>query len=157
MLYGSAVHVCLLALIGCLHYIQSRTGKIANAILFNLAISTATFATTAPCFAMSIEISSVRLRSKTQSLGFGVYYILGWIFLFTVPYMFQPAPAGAGLGTRSCWIFAALTLLFAIFAYFYAGETKGKSYSDIDELYARGIPPRKWGTTEVSGERNATT
>ena len=157
MLYGSAVHICLMVLIGCLHYVKSRTGQITNAVLFNLAISTATFATTAPCFAMSIEISSVRLRSKTQSIGFGFYYIFGWIFLFTVPYMFQPAPAGAGWGTRSTWFFAGTTAVFAVFVYFFAGETKGRSYTDIDELYARGISPRRWKETEAFGERNATT
>lgn len=156
LIWGSLGHASLLILIGCLHYAQSRPGKLATAILFNFAVSTAQFSTTAPTFAMSIEISSVRLRSKTQSLGFGVYYIIGWIFLFTVPYMFQPAPAGAGWGTRSCWLFAGLTICFAIFGYFFAGETKGRSYADVDLLYQKGIPPRRFHRTEVAAEREAT-
>lgn len=144
-----------MVLIGGLHYAQSKTGKIVTAILFNAAVSTAQFSTSAPSFALSIEISSVRLRSKTQSLGFMVYYVLGWIFLFTVPYMFQAAPAGAGWGTRACWFFAGLTVIFAAFSYFFVPETKQKSYADIDELYHRGISPRKFQSTEVNAERSA--
>lgn len=156
MIWGSIGHAALLILLGCLHYTTSRPGKLATAILFNFAVSTAQFSTTAPTFAMSIEISSTRLRSKTQSLGFGVYYVVGWIFLFTVPYMYQPAPTGAAWGTRSCWLFAGLTILFAIFAYFFAGETKGRSYADVDQLYMLRVPPRKFHKTEVSAEKDAT-
>jgi SP family general alpha glucoside:H+ symporter-like MFS transporter len=145
----------LLVLIGGLHYASSHAGLIVTAMIFNIAISTAQITSNAPVYALSVEVSSVRLRSKTQSLGFMAYYIMGWIFLFTVPYMFQVAPEGAGWGVRTCWLFAGLTFGFVIFCYFFVGETKGKSYADIDELYHRGISPRKFKETEVHAERSA--
>lgn len=156
ILYGCLVHISVLVLVGGLHYVNSKSGKIVTAILFNMAVPIAQFATASPCYALSIELSSVRLRSKTQSLGFGAYYIIGWVFLFAVPYMFQQAPAGAGWGTRTCWLFAGLTLVFVVFAYFFVPETKNRSYTDIDELYHRGVPARKFRQTEVNAERSAT-
>lgn len=155
ILWGCIVHIAVLTLIGGLHYVNSKTGKIVNAVLFNMAIPIAQFATSSPCYALSIEISSIRLRSKTQSLGLAVYYIFGWIFLFTVPYMFQPAPTGADWGTRTCWLFAGLTLIFVIFAYFFVPETKGRSYTDIDALYHRNVPARKFKQTVVNAEKDA--
>lgn len=156
ILWGCVVHSAVLIFLGGLHYVNSSTGKIVAAIFFNMAIPIAQFATSSPCYALSVELSSVRLRSKTQSLGFGVYYILGWIFLFTVPYMFQPQPTGADWGMRTCWLFAGMTILFIVFAYFFIPETKGRSYTDIDELYHRGVPARKFKETVVNAERNAT-
>lgn len=155
LIYGGVAHACLLTFIGALHYATSHAGLLVTAMLFNIAISSSQVTSNAPVYALSVEVSSIRLRSKTQSLGFMAYYIMGWIFLFTVPYMFQVHPDGAGWGVRTCWLFAGLTFLFVIFCYFFVGETKGRSYADIDELYHRGIPARKFKETEVHAERTA--
>lgn len=156
LLWGLVLHVALMTLIGGLHYLSSNAGLIAAAVIFNFALLTAQFATSGPAYALAAEIPSVRLRSKTHSFAFGTYYVVGWIFLFTVPYMFQPAPQGSGWGLRTTWFFAGLSALYGVFAYFYVGETKGKSFADIDELYHRGVAPRKFQSTEVNAERNAT-
>lgn len=95
MIWGFLGHAGLLILIGCLHYAGSQSGKLATAILFNFAVSTGQMAATAPNFAMSVYISSLRLREKTRSLGLAPYYIVGWVLLFTLPYMYQAQPAGA--------------------------------------------------------------
>jgi SP family general alpha glucoside:H+ symporter-like MFS transporter len=153
--YGSLGHALLMITIGATYYLKSKGGLIASAMLFNLGISTAVMSTTATGYALAGEIPSVRLRSKTQSLGFGAYYILGWGLQFAVPYMFQVAPEGAGWGVRACWLFAGFTLLCSVFGFFYVGETQGRSFADIDELYHRGVSPRKFASTQVQAERDA--
>lgn len=156
MLRGLVFHIGLMSLIGALHYLSSTSGLIAAAVLFNFAILTAQFCTSGPAFALAAEIPSLRLRAKTHSFAFGTYYIVGWVFLFAVPYMFQPAPQGGGWGLRACWFFAGMSFLYLIFAYFFVGETKGKSFADIDELYHNRVSPRKFAETQVSAERKAT-
>jgi len=59
----------------------------AMAILLNLAISTQQVATGGSTYAINSEVSSMRLRAKTQSVGLVVNYLLGMVFVFVVPYM----------------------------------------------------------------------
>lgn len=155
LLYGSAIHILLMTLVGALYYVPTSGGKLTTAVLFNFCVSTAQICSSAPAYALAIEVSSVRLRSKTQSLGFAAYYVTGWIFLFAVPYAFQDTPNGAGWGVRSCWLFAGLTLLWAVFAFFFVGETQGKSYADVDLLYHNRVSPRKFKGMIVQAEREA--
>jgi SP family general alpha glucoside:H+ symporter-like MFS transporter len=58
------------------------------------------------------ETSSVKLRAKTQSIGFLVNAFFSWPFNFTVPYMFD---AGEGnLGGKCGFVFFALCVLVSL-------------------------------------------
>lgn len=71
----------------------------ALAIIVNLAISTQQLATGGPTYALVNEVSSVRLRAKTQGLALAVNALFGWAFTFVTPYIFQPDSANLGAKT----------------------------------------------------------
>ena len=53
-------------------------------------------------------------------------------------------PDEGNLGGNIAFIFFALTFLLSIFAFFYYPETAGRSFEEIDELFARKVSLRKW-------------
>jgi SP family general alpha glucoside:H+ symporter-like MFS transporter len=54
---------------------------------------------------------------------------------------------GGNLGGKCGYVWGATICL--ITAYFYLPEMKGRSYREIDILFNRHVPARKWKQTEV--------
>ncbi|ORY61069.1 general substrate transporter [Leucosporidium creatinivorum] len=151
--YGGAVQALLLAILGGLYYVDTPAGQWVLGILFNLTISTAQITTGGPGYTLAGELSSVRLRSKTQSIGFATYYTAGWITLFITPYMFQADQAAWGV--RTAWVYAGFSLIGAIVSFFIIPDTRGLSYADIDIRYTRRIAPRAFASCDVSDKEVA--
>jgi SP family general alpha glucoside:H+ symporter-like MFS transporter len=61
---------------------------------------------------------------------------------FVLPFIFNPTEAN--LGAKSSFIFGGLSILCWIYLYFYQSETAGRSIEEIDELFFRKIPARKF-------------
>jgi hypothetical protein len=112
-------------------------------------------------FPLMAEIPTSSLRAVTISLGTAVngVAIAIWSFckyLFqdthrrrkqanndkALPYMINPDEGN--LGGNIAFIFFGLTSILAVFAYFHYPETKGRSFEEIDELFARGVNLRHW-------------
>ncbi|GHJ86361.1 hypothetical protein NliqN6_2763 [Naganishia liquefaciens] len=93
------------------------------------------------------EVSSLSLRSKTIALATVQQSLISLIFQYTVPEMLSPQKANWGV--RIGYLFGGLTFLGMIVVYFFMPETKGRSAQEMDELYARGIPARKFHLTET--------
>lgn len=70
---------------------------------------------------------------------------------YTTPLMLSPQ--AAGWGTHIGFFYGGTAALYLIPCYFLLPETKGRTYAEIDELFARGISPRKFGTTVTSYEQ----
>jgi hypothetical protein len=69
-------------------------------------------------------------------------YATAVITTFAVPQLLLP---GAGnLGAKTAFIFAGCNVLTWIWAYFYIPETMARTAAEIDEMYAIGLPMRKW-------------
>ncbi|KAF3040654.1 hypothetical protein E8E12_001143 [Didymella heteroderae] len=82
------------------------------------------------CYAIITEVSSTRLRSKSVCLSRIAYYIANIICNVTNPYMLNPAA-----GNRKA-------LLFFIWTFFRLPETKGRSFEEIDILFAQSVRAR---------------
>lgn len=86
------------------------------------------------------ETSSVRLRAKSQAIGFMCASFFAWLFNFTTPYMFDVGE-GNLLG-KVGFIFAALCALAVVIVYFEIPEMKNRTYSEIDEMFERRLPTK---------------
>ncbi|SPO05070.1 related to MFS alpha-glucoside transporter [Cephalotrichum gorgonifer] len=93
-------------------------------------------------FVLASEIATLRLRAATQALVTVMNGVWGLIMQFTVPYMIN-TDAG-NLGGKTGFIFFGTGILTAVIGFFLFPETKGITFEQMDELYARGVPPRQF-------------
>lgn len=94
------------------------------------------------------EIASVKMREYTMSYTIAWAQTTAIITTFAVPHL--TSADGANLGAKAYLIFAGLMALVIAFVYFLVPETKGRTFAEIDELYARNVPRRQWTKAETS-------
>ena len=69
---------------------------------------------------------------------------------FVLPYVFNPNEAN--LGAKTAFIFGGLSFLSLIYLWFYQPETSGRSYEELDEMFAKRIPARKFKSYHAEAE-----
>ncbi|CDK24448.1 unnamed protein product [Kuraishia capsulata CBS 1993] len=93
-------------------------------------------------YVLASEVSSVGLRAKTMALGTITNYAFQCLWSFVLPYMFNPDQGN--MGSKINFIFTGISFLSLFAFYFYLPETAGRSFEEIDELFANKVPARKW-------------
>ena len=63
-------------------------------------------------------------------------------------------PSAWNLKGKSAFIWGSCTLVMSIAAYFGLPELKGRTYRELDILFQRRVPARKFSTTEIEEEMN---
>ncbi|RAO64159.1 uncharacterized protein BHQ10_000171 [Talaromyces amestolkiae] len=99
------------------------------------------------CYAIISETSSTRLRSKSVCLSRITYYIAQIICNVVNPYMLNPT-AGNWKG-KTGFFWAGWAFVFFIWTYFRLPETKGKTFEELDILFARKISARNFAKYRV--------
>jgi hypothetical protein len=95
------------------------------------------------------EIPTARLREKTVSLSTSLSVVWTFIVSFTLPYLLN-APY-ANLGPKVGFIYGALSFLGVIWVILGMPETSNRALEELDELFEKGVPYRKFATYRVSG------
>jgi hypothetical protein len=62
------------------------------------------------------------------------------------------ATDAANLGVKALYIFAGFLVPTIIALYFFYPETSGRTYQELDELFERKVPARKFKSTQTSVE-----
>lgn len=104
-------------------------------------------------FPIAAEVSSLKLRAKTLSLGVMAQAFCGWLVQFTVPYMYNVD--SGNLGARTGFVFAGLSVLLIIGAWVLVPETSGLTAEEIDRAYNDKVAVRKFQQRVGSGEVGA--
>ncbi|KAJ4507564.1 hypothetical protein HRR83_004144 [Exophiala dermatitidis] len=98
-------------------------------------------------WSLPAEIGSTRLRQKTICLARNAYYIASVVAGIVQPYLMNPEAlnargyAGFVWGTTAWWVFMwALRRL---------PETKGRSFEELDVLFAKGVPAVGFESADV--------
>lgn len=116
--------------------------------MYNLSIG-------AVAFTILAEVSTARLRAKTVGIGLAVVNGLNMMWSFVLPYLFNPDKAN--LGAKVAFIFGGCSVLCLIFLWFELPETAGRTYEELDEMFLKGVPARKFKTykpeTQALGEK----
>lgn len=89
---------------------------------------------------ITAEVSSYRLRAKTQSIGVISNAATTWLFTFTVPYMYN-ADSG-NLGARTGFVFMGTSVLLLIGSWSLVPDLQGFTTDEVDWLYTQKIPVR---------------
>lgn len=98
----------------------------------------------AMAFSILGETSSTVLRAKTMSLATATQAVCGIVMNFAIPYMVNPDEGN--LKGKVGFIFGGLALFGTFGSWLYVPELKGKTFDEIDRLFAMRIPPRKMGS-----------
>lgn len=72
---------------------------------------------------------------------------------FVLPYLFNPDQAN--LGAKTAFIFGGFSIFCCVYLYFYHPETKGRSYQELDELFAKGVPARQFASYVTDAQTEA--
>lgn len=96
------------------------------------------------------ETSATRLRSKTVGLARIAYNISNVVAGILNTYMMNPT--AFNWRSRSALFWAGTALICTTWAFFRLPECKGRSYRELDILFERHTPTRKFKQTVISEE-----
>ncbi|KAH7353178.1 general substrate transporter [Pyrenochaeta sp. MPI-SDFR-AT-0127] len=149
LIYGGAAMCLINTLVGGLGFMK-QTNASGIALVFLCSLWAFVYANSlAPIGWISlVETSSPRLRAKTTSVAVTIQYCTGILFSYTVPLMLSNQ--NAGWGQKTGLFFGGTTALYLIPCILLFPETKGRTYSELDELFERGIPAWKFATTKTA-------
>uniref|UniRef100_A0A060SY56 ARAD1A09746p n=1 Tax=Blastobotrys adeninivorans TaxID=409370 RepID=A0A060SY56_BLAAD len=94
------------------------------------------------CYAIISEMSSTRLRSKTISLSRNLYNVYNIVNGIIYPYMLNSS-AGNWKGKVGFLQFGLCMVGFA-WAFFRLPEAKGRTYEELDVMFMKRLPARKF-------------
>jgi SP family general alpha glucoside:H+ symporter-like MFS transporter len=95
-----------------------------------------------PCYIISAEVASTRLRSRTVGLARNIYNVIYIIIGIIQPYMLNPT-AGDWKG-KIGFFWGPVTILCLLWSYFRLPECKDRSYEELDLLFAHRVDARKF-------------
>ena len=99
-------------------------------------------------FCIVSEVSTTRLRAKTIAIGRCSFYIWFTVFGVATPYMLNPSQAN--WKGKTGFFFAGTCFLSLVWTYFRLPEMKDRTYEELDILFQRKIPARKFGNAYVN-------
>ncbi|KAJ5833922.1 hypothetical protein N7474_002233 [Penicillium riverlandense] len=103
---------------------------------------------------VAAEASSLRLRAKTQGIGWFVSGITSGVFSIILPYFYN-ADQG-DLKAKTGFVMAGFALLGVVGVWLFIPEMKGRSPMEIDRMFALRLPTRafKHWASDVIMEKN---
>ncbi|CAK7207874.1 hypothetical protein SEUCBS139899_010689 [Sporothrix eucalyptigena] len=136
-----------LFIIGCLTLSKNRNVKWGQSALCIIWLLTFSLTVGPVGWAIPPEVSSTRLRSKTVVLARNTYYLAQIVANVIEPYMMNPTAWNWKGLTGFFWFgFAFATL---IWAFFRMPESKGRSFAELDVMFAAKLPTRKFRHFQV--------
>lgn len=98
-------------------------------------------------WAIPSEIGSTRLRQKTICLARNAYYVVSIISQVIQPYFMNPSELNLRGYTGFIW--GATAFVVFVWAYFRLPESKGRTFEELDLLFASRTPTRKFAKTSI--------
>lgn len=145
---GMSILVPTLFLIGILNAASSKKSFVwAEAGLCIFWLFTYSLTVGPIAYAIVSETSSVRLRALTVSLARTAYQLVNIFSQVIEPYFMNPTAWNASGKTGFFW--GGTALLALIWAYFRLPEARGRTYEELDILFARKVPARQFASTHV--------
>ncbi|EIT74098.1 putative transporter [Aspergillus oryzae 3.042] len=94
------------------------------------------------------ETFSVHLRAKSVCLSRNVYNITNIVAQVVEPYLINPTEAN--LKGKTAFVWAATAAVTTVWAFFRLPECRGRTYDELDVMFHRKLPARKFATYQVN-------
>lgn len=90
------------------------------------------------------ETPSTKLRSKTLAIATSIDALTGLATTVVGPYLLNPGAANAGAKIE--FLYGGISIFSLIWCIFRLPETKGRTFEELDILFERKVPARKFKT-----------
>jgi len=131
---------------------QSSATNYAQAI-FGILISFVFAGTLGPIsYSIIAETSAVRLRALSTGVGRAAYYVAEIPMIYLASQMLNPT--GWNLAGKCGYVWGGTAIVCWVTAYFGLPELKHRSYRELDILFGRRVPARKFKTTVIDVRDN---
>ena len=146
--WGQAINCGFLVALGIAGSVATSTASSNARASLGLIVSVLFCLGPAPASWVIIgETSSVRLRPLTTGIGRGAYYLVNIPCIFLASYMLNTDKWD--LGAKSGYVWAGTALICTVMSWIWIPEMKDRSFREIDILFQRRVPARKWKKTVV--------
>ncbi|RSH76957.1 uncharacterized protein EHS24_003895 [Apiotrichum porosum] len=148
-LWGLGTMTLLLLLVGAVAFpaANSQSAAWGQAALIFAWVFVYDFTTGPLAYAIVGEVSSTRLRAKSVGLARNVYNITKIVAGLLATY--QINPTAWNWKGKAGFFWAGSAGLAFVWAYFRLPETKGRSFRELDILFERRVPSRKFKETVI--------
>ncbi len=149
---GMAIMCLILMLVGILNIWTERNGiGMAQAVLTLVWTFVFQLSVGQLGWALPAEMGSTRLRQKTICLARNASSLCGVIGGVLHQYMMNSNTAAGGWNLRGYarFVRGATAFLITVWAFFRLPETWNRTYHDLDVLFAKKVPARKFASTKV--------
>ena len=147
---GMVVMTTLLFIIGFLSIPTNNTGAIwAMASLMDIWTFVYQMTVGPICFVIISEISATRLREKTIAIATAVQAAASIVFTVAIPYMLNSDEAN--WGGKAGFLFGGVSFVCFIWCFFRLPESRGRTFEELDILFQKHVPARKFGTYDLLG------
>jgi len=152
-LWGTAVNIVLLMVLGiCASIEQNPHTSYAQACL-GVIISFVFAGAMGPIsYTIIAETSSVRLRALSTGVGRAAYYVAEIPMIYLASKLLNPT--GWNVAGKCGYVWGGTAIVCWIMAFFFLPELKHRSYREIDILFNRRVPARKFKTTVIDVKDN---
>lgn len=144
---GLAIMAILMILVGivdCLPNYVNRPGlawtQAALLLVWNFCFD---FSIGPVCYVLISEVSATTVRAKTIAVATAIQAIAAIVTTVAIPYMINPDQAN--MRGKIGFFFGGLSAISLIWSYFRVPETKGRTYEELDVMFARNIRTREFG------------
>ena len=152
-LWGTAVNITLLIVLGIVASIPQTPGTNYTQAVLGILISFVFAGAMGPIsYTIISETSSVRLRALSTGVGRAAYYVVEIPMIFLNSQLLNPT--GWNLAGKCGYVWGGTAVLCWIVAYIGLPELKHRSYREIDILFNRKVPARKFKTTVIDVRDN---
>ncbi|OKL63513.1 hypothetical protein UA08_02058 [Talaromyces atroroseus] len=144
LLFGSFVVCLCLLVIGILGFVKPRSQSTSIGVAILCIIWNAFYYISVGAVGWTItsEMTSSRLRSKSNALAAGVNSLFNMAWSIAIPYLVNTE--NANLGAKTGLVYFVPGVCLFVLAYFVVPETKGKTCDELDKLFEAHTPARKF-------------
>lgn len=138
--HGCWIQTIFLCLIGGLGSKVNRTTNDTNGMIASFILYAAVLhATLGPAaYITAAEVGTASLREKTMAIAKAFNVVVGFVVVYTTPYLLSTP--GANLRARLGYVWGGFAGVGAIWVWFFMPELKGRSLEEIDEFFAAKLP-----------------
>lgn len=152
-LWGTATNIIFLFILGiCASVPQSNATNYAQAVL-GVIISFVFAGTLGPIsYSIISETSAVRLRALSTGVGRAAYYVAEIPMIYLASQLLNTT--GWNVAGKCGFVWGSTAIVCWILAYFGLPEMKHRSYRELDILFNRRVPARKFKSTIIDVKDN---